>query len=82
MEASIGADGSFEFPKVLPGTYNAPAPACVRDSDAVTLNVNRDIDDLKIVLPRQIEVSGRITVEDGAPVPYLPCQATGKQGVS
>jgi hypothetical protein len=82
MEASIGADGVFQFPKVLPGTYTLQPQPFSGILTPVTINVNRDIDDLKIVLPRQFEITGRITVEDGAPTPYLGVTATGKDGVA
>jgi Carboxypeptidase regulatory-like domain len=80
IAASIGADGTFEFPKVLPGTYSVQPQLVAGIPTTVTINVNRNIDDLKIVLPRQIEVRGRVTAE-GAPVPYVSISANGKDGV-
>jgi hypothetical protein len=83
LEAPIAADGSFEFPKVLPGTYRAQALPSNERQNPVSVNVVRDIDGMEIVMPRQFEVSGRTVVDlDGPMVPRFSLQATSLSGNS
>ncbi len=55
---------------MLPGTYSLQIQPAF-GIQPLTVNVSRDLDDLKFVLPRQVEVRGRFVVEDGGPLPYL-----------
>ena len=83
LDATLAADGSFEFPKVLPGTYRAQVLPSNDRQNPVTVNVVRDIDGLEIVMPRQIEVSGRTVVDlDGPMVSRFSIQATSLSGNS
>ena len=70
LQASVSADGSFEFPKVLPGLYTAytnPAPIAAQP---ITIVVpNRDLTGVVLALPKTKEITGRISVEDGGPLP-------------
>jgi len=81
VDATLAADGSFEFPKVLPGSYRAQLlPSNDRQNPAI-VNVVRDIDGLEIVMPRQFEVIGRTAVDlDGPMVPRFRIQATSLSG--
>jgi hypothetical protein len=83
LDATLAADGSFEFPRVLPGTYRALALPSNDRQNSVTVNVVRDIDGLEIVMPRQFEVSGRTVVDlDGPMVPRFSIEATSLSGNS
>jgi hypothetical protein len=73
MQSPVAADGSFEFPKVLPGSYTA-----VFDTEQVTLTVgSRDVTDVQIVMPEVMEVPARVQVEGGGPIPRLTFAIAG-----
>ncbi|HLQ77111.1 MAG TPA: hypothetical protein VK210_07135 [Terriglobia bacterium] len=80
LETSIGADGSFVFPKVIAGTYtarlNAPGIPTTAAASVVIVG-NKDISGVEISVPR--DVNGRIVVEGDGPAPRitLPLTATG-----
>jgi protocatechuate 3,4-dioxygenase beta subunit len=77
----VAADGSFEFPNVMPGSYYVdastfetprpnvqPTGPLLRYESAVAVEVNGiDVDGLTIVIGPGIDVRGRITIEGTAP---------------
>jgi TonB family protein len=72
LEVSLRPDGSFEFPRVLPGTYsgrfNPPLPVSVPP----ILVGNKDVDSVEITIPPMRELVGRVVVEGlGAITPRL-----------
>jgi hypothetical protein len=63
-------DGTFEFPRVLPGTYTARLTQPILGSGIVTISVeNADVTNVEIAAPRTKEVVGRVRVEGGGPMP-------------
>jgi hypothetical protein len=71
VEAPIAADGSFELSKVMPGAYVARVTlASGLSSPASPVTVpNRDVRDLTIEVPPEIEVRGRVEVDGYGPPP-------------
>jgi hypothetical protein len=68
----VGADGSFDFPRLRPGTYQilvTPSPRMPQLS--VTL-LDNDITGYELVVPLMVQVAGTVTVEDGGPTPRFP----------
>jgi hypothetical protein len=61
-EAAVNKDGSFEFPKVLPGTYRITPPG-LRPSALVISNA--DVDNLQFDVPPHRQVTGRLVMENG-----------------
>jgi hypothetical protein len=73
LEAPIGADGSFMFPAVLPGTYTAsifPTPAVAPKNTSIYVG-RTDVDNIQIVIPVTKCVPGRAVVEGDGPIPNL-----------
>ena len=75
--ASVGPNGSFEFPMVLPDTIaylarvemaNSPAMPFPPESILVS---GKDLTGVEIALPVMHEVNGRISVEGSGPPPAL-----------
>jgi formylglycine-generating enzyme required for sulfatase activity len=53
MEASVNADGSFEFPMVLPGAYSlrvTPTSATPGNPVAITVT-NKDLSNVEVIIP-------------------------------
>src|SRR6185295_15766666 len=71
--ASVAADGSFEFPKVYPGSYTARVTAPPMNFNVIpTLDgtvSDRDVTNLQFVAPRMREISGKIAMEGKGPLP-------------
>jgi hypothetical protein len=65
VESPIGADGSFEFLKVRPGTYRLVAsPGAL--SQPVTITVSdKNLSDIELLNPRTVQVTGNVLVEGG-----------------
>jgi hypothetical protein len=74
LSAKVAPDGSFQFPRVLPGTYLAEAtlPDSYRPFATVVVG-NDGLRDVEIAVPRRVEIAGRVTFEGGGPsaYPYL-----------
>jgi hypothetical protein len=69
FEAAVAADGSFDFPRVLPGKYNARLNPEITGLEPVRLTVEREnIDRWEIALPRP-EVRVRVVVAGGGAPP-------------
>jgi hypothetical protein len=60
----VTSDGKFEIPHVRPGTYSlivSPAPGMQPMSVVVP---DRDVDNVELVVPRLIDVTGTVTADD------------------
>ena len=64
-ETAVGADGSFEFQKVGPGTYRLRATPGVLSQTATIVVTDKNILDVELVDPKTVEVSGNVVVENG-----------------
>jgi hypothetical protein len=73
LESAISSDGSFEFPRIIPGIYTAFLPQrAAGSSQQTTLIVpNRDLAGVELKLPVSKEIAGRVLIEDGGPPPRL-----------
>jgi len=68
----VDDDGTFEFTKVLPGSYTAIAYSSASVSAPVNLKIGAtDISNVALLLPAPKEVSGRITVQNNLPLPRI-----------
>jgi hypothetical protein len=69
LRADVGRDGTFEFPRVIPGPYTArPEGAGAATASASPLQItvgSTDLDNLEFTMPRTVNVSGRVVVEGG-----------------
>jgi hypothetical protein len=66
LETSVGADGAFTFPKVLPGNYIVYLK--LRAQTQVTVGY-KDVTGVTVAWPRDILVSGHVIVEGAQTVP-------------
>jgi hypothetical protein len=80
LETSVGADGTFTFPKVLPGNYivylrlRAQTPIVVGD---------KDVTGLIVAIPQDILVSGHVILEGAqAAIPAITVESNGKSATS
>jgi len=81
LETSIGPDGAFTFPKVLPGNYivyfrlRAQTPVTVGD---------RDVTGVIVAVPQDILVSGHVIAEgvQTVPPPAIIVEGNGKAATS
>jgi 5-hydroxyisourate hydrolase-like protein (transthyretin family) len=68
--AAVGADGSFEFTNVRPGTYRViPNPQPLRMPQVTVTLVDVDITGYELIVPLMVQISGSVTVEDDGPTP-------------
>ena len=80
LETSIGADGSFRFPKVLPGRYIVYLR--LRTVTQVTVG-DKDVTGLIVAHPQDILVSGHVIAEGAQTVPQgLIVEGNGKAATS
>jgi hypothetical protein len=82
--AAINADGSFEFPRVLPGAYvlaAVPAPPGVTVSRSVTV-ADRDLANIELNVPVSRDVVMRMAVPQGIPAPRVSMRWRGVDGAS
>lgn len=66
LETTVGADGSFTFPKVLPGKYIVYLR--LRTVTQVTVG-DKDVTGLTVAHPQDILVTGHVIAEDAQPAP-------------
>jgi hypothetical protein len=68
VSARTNPDGTFEFLKVAPGNYTIRVPTVPTiGAQPITLVVaDKDISGLKVNVPFQAEVPGRVVMEDGS----------------
>lgn len=73
VEAAVNADGSFEIPRMMPGTYAASftLTAEVWSAPMMVVVPNRDFPGLDIAVPPPIEVVGRVAVDANGNAPKL-----------
>ena len=72
LNVPVKADGSFEFPRVLPGSYTAFAVTDSRASAPANVTVGAtDVVNVSLRMPALKEVSGRITVQGNVPMPRV-----------
>jgi hypothetical protein len=80
LETSVGADGAFTFPKVLPGNYIVYLR--LRAQTQVTVG-NKDVTGVTVAYPRDILVSGHVIVEGGQTVaPAIIVEGKGPAGTT
>src|SRR5215831_5601798 len=80
LETSVGADGAFTFPQVLPGNYIVYLK--LRAQTQVTVG-NKDVTGLTVAYPRDILVSGHVIVEGAQTVPpAIIVESKGPAGTS
>jgi hypothetical protein len=72
LNAPVGRDGQFEFPRVLPGNYAARSvPAMVlAPPTSVTVGAT-NVANVELRIPVTKEISGKITVRGNVPVPRV-----------
>jgi hypothetical protein len=71
LSTLVNDDGSFEFPKILPGSYTvAILPVTLYGQSMKLIVPNRDVIGLEIALPVVKEITGRVVVEGGGAIPY------------
>jgi len=83
LSATVGTDGSFEFPKLLPGTYSIninPSPISLPGTSIVM--PNSDLSGVQISFPPSKEITGRVSVEDGGPIPVTSLNLLGTFGLA
>ena len=70
-EVKTAPDGSFEIPKIAPGAYVARVTlASMLSSPVVPVTIpNRELRDLVIEIPPEVEVRGRVVVDGYGPPP-------------
>jgi hypothetical protein len=80
LETSIGADGAFRFPKVLPGNYIVYFR--LRAQTQVTVG-DKDVTGITVAYPQDILVSGHVIVEGTQTVPpAVVVEGKGPAGTS
>jgi len=80
LETSIGTDGTFTFPRVLPGTYIVYMRLLSQTPVIVT---NKDVTDLIVAFPKEILVSAHVIAEDPpAAPPAVGLEAKGPVGTT
>jgi hypothetical protein len=91
VEAPVNPDGTFEFPRVMPGTYIARATLTPNISSApVLVSVpNQAVAGIEIPVPVLREIFGKIAVDGNGPPPKfslllvrgkIPTESTGRSG--
>jgi len=66
---TIGAGGTFTFPSVRPGTYQLVVGPRVTMSPMTVVVSDKDVSDLRVVIPLSVDVAGSVTVEGNGPRP-------------
>ncbi len=70
LRTALANDGSFEFPEVPPGNYNAAVRAVNRTTSQVPISVHdQDVTGVELVLSRSIQLQGRVVVDGGGTPP-------------
>jgi len=79
LETSVGADGSFTFPKVLPGAYIVYLR--LRSVTQVMVD-NKDVTDLIVAVPKDILVAAHVIAEGAQTVPTVVVESKGPAGAT
>jgi hypothetical protein len=82
VDTAVGADGSFEFQKVAPGTYRLRASPGVLSQTANIVVMDKNILDVELVDPKPVEVKGTVVVENGGLRPSLSVSLSPYSGGS
>jgi len=71
LVVNVNPDGAYEFPRVLPGGYRLQInPPLQIPSTTLTVG-DKDITEFDVRLSLQMELSGRVNIEGGTPLPPL-----------
>jgi hypothetical protein len=65
----IGAGGAFRFPNLRPGTYQIVVGPRITMAPVTIVVTDKDLTDLRIVVPQTLEIAGTISVEGNGPRP-------------
>jgi hypothetical protein len=68
-EAAVNADGTFEFQRVRPGTYNVLVSPGTLARPVPVVVADKDINDVNVVLVATVQLSGSLVIEGGGPIP-------------
>jgi hypothetical protein len=80
LETSVGTDGAFTFPKVLPGNYIVYMR--LRAQTQVTVG-NTNVTGLIVAYPQDIQVSGHVIAEGAqTAIPAIVVEGNGKASAS
>ncbi|HEX5000790.1 MAG TPA: carboxypeptidase-like regulatory domain-containing protein [Terriglobia bacterium] len=79
LQTSAGIDGTFAFKDLSPGFYQIGVPEDLAAARSQLIDADRDVNDIEIHIPRQIPITGRIIVENGA-IPDLSAMIVVVQG--
>jgi hypothetical protein len=72
LNTAVDADGAFEFPMVLPGTYTVRTVPTVALAPAIPVTVgSTNVTNVEMRIPATKEVTGKITVRGNVPIPRL-----------
>lgn len=77
LSATLGSDGAFEFPRVLPGTYSGRMSPLSTANIGTTISIvigDKDLTNILIAIPAVPSphaVAGRVVVEGDGPMPRL-----------
>jgi len=63
LDVAINPDGSFEFPRVLPGSYTARMTPAMPIPPIPLFVTNRDLTGVEIAIPAMKEITGHVVVE-------------------
>ncbi len=77
FRTSVAADGTFQFPALLPGMYSVSFPILDTMLPMSIMVPNRDIAGIEIPVPSVKSISGRIEVPAGSPLPRVSLNVTG-----
>jgi hypothetical protein len=83
FETSVNPDGSFVFPRVIPGNYVARLSLSGLTASKQVSVADRDVTDVLITYPRQFVVGGHVIVEGAganADVPEVTLEARQLNG--
>jgi hypothetical protein len=72
LNATVGPNGAFEFPRVLPGNYTVRTLPAIALAPAIPLTVgSTNVTNVELRIPATREVSGRIITRGNVPAPRL-----------
>ena len=77
LNVPVKMDGSFEFVRVRPGTYNISVSPTPFSQPRTVVVTEKDVTGLELRIPWTAEVSGRVVVEGGDPVPNFQISFAG-----
>ena len=78
LTAPVQSDGSFEFPKVLPGIYDVRTlPVTVLSADSTLTVGPADLTNFQLRTPQPREIKGRILIQGDVPMPRLAFSVGG-----